>query len=183
MVRTTDVDWLVLGYSLLREQGHTALTIDTLCQIAGRTKGSFYHHHGSMQGFKQALLDKWRADHTDRLINETNAYAQPAKRRQVLDSLALQLDARLECAIRNWAAHDPLALEAMQQVDTQRIDYAARLHQEEHQCTADEALRIALAGYAMYVGFLQLTGEREQRILREWGPRARIVFVDDNQTL
>ena len=52
-------DWLERGLNLLAEEGSEALTIDSLCQRFGVTKGSFYHHFGSKDAFGLVVLDRY----------------------------------------------------------------------------------------------------------------------------
>jgi AcrR family transcriptional regulator len=60
-------DWLETGLQLLGSEGEKALTIERLCQVAGRTKGSFYHHFKSYDDFVNALLEYWQSECTNQI--------------------------------------------------------------------------------------------------------------------
>jgi AcrR family transcriptional regulator len=49
MTVTTSRDWLEEGMAILEDLGAEALTIETLTNRLGVTKGSFYHHFTSYQ--------------------------------------------------------------------------------------------------------------------------------------
>ena len=65
-------DWLDTGISALREQGIDALTVDRLCEQAGRTKGSFYFHFTAIEDFLLELTDWWVSEFTHRIIDQTS---------------------------------------------------------------------------------------------------------------
>lgn len=172
MARTTDVDWVDIALSLLKSEGHTALTVERLCRASGMSKGSLYHHHAHLPALKSAVLARWQAEHTERLISATRAGALPpgATRRQHLDALAFSLDMVLEQAVRNWGAHDPLAAAALRAVDERRIAYLAELAGEEGEGDPVRARRLAMLEYALFLGLQQLPAGEQAWLL---DPRAR----------
>lgn len=175
MVRRTDVDWIAIGLDLLVEHGHTRLTVADLCARSGRTKGSLYHHYPDMGAFRAALLGVWRERHTMRLIAEAEREASVDGKIRVLDTLAQALDLRLERAVRNWAAHDAHAREAVQAVDRERIAYLARLCRDDGVAAA-EARDHATLTYALFLGLQQLLGEDEQAVLRRLATQVEFVL-------
>ncbi|MBL8297487.1 MAG: helix-turn-helix transcriptional regulator [Rhodanobacteraceae bacterium] len=174
MARRSEVDWIAVGLGLLSQHGHTRLTVADLCARAGRTKGSLYHHYPRMDAFHAALLGAWRERHTSRLIDEAEREARVDDKIRVLDTLADALDLRLERAVRNWAAHDAPAREAVQAVDRERVAYLARLRREGGMTMAEAQDQATLA-YALFLGLQQLLGQDEQAALRELA--ARVEFV------
>lgn len=177
MARRSEVDWIAIGLTLLAEQGHARLTVADLCVRSGLTKGSLYHHYPDMGAFRAALLAAWRERNTERLILEAERQASVAEKTRVLDHLAQALDPALERAVRNWAAHEALARETVQQVDRQRIDYLAGLCREEG-IAAAEARDHATLTYAVYLGLQQLFGADEQATLRRLAPKVEFVLPD-----
>jgi AcrR family transcriptional regulator len=174
MARRSEVDWIAIGLQLLAEQGHTRLTVADLCARSGLTKGSLYHHYPDMGSFRAALLAAWRERNTERLILEAERQTSVAEKSRVLDSLAQALDPALERAVRNWAAHEAQARDAVQQVDRQRIEYLATLCRDEGHSAAD-ARDNAILTYAMYLGLQQLFGEDELTTLRRLAPKVEFV--------
>lgn len=175
MARRSEVDWIAVGLGQLAEHGHTRLTVADLCARSGLTKGSLYHHYPDMSAFRAALLVAWRERNTERLIREAECQASVEEKTRVLDQLAQALDPALERAVRNWAAHEALAREAVQQVDRLRIDYLAALCREEG-ASVTEARDHATLTYAVYLGLHQLFGTDEQAILRRLAPKVEFVM-------
>ena len=52
---------LEAGVKLVREQGFAATSVEQLCQLAGVTKGAFFHHFASKEALGVALADYWSA--------------------------------------------------------------------------------------------------------------------------
>lgn len=44
---------------LIRQQGFTATSVDRICEKAGTTKGSFFHHFSSKEEIGEAAIDAW----------------------------------------------------------------------------------------------------------------------------
>lgn len=69
MAQTTDrrrqagskarADLLDAALAVIREKGYTATTVDDICQRAGRTKGSFFHHFEGKEALAVAAADHW----------------------------------------------------------------------------------------------------------------------------
>ena len=57
-MRTSRTQWLDAGLHLLADEGYAALSIERLCQSRATTKGSFYHHFGSLNTYREALLER-----------------------------------------------------------------------------------------------------------------------------
>ena len=125
--RLTRNNWLETGLNLLATEGEKALTIERLCQVANRTKGSFYHHFKNRDEFINALLQYWQSEHTSRIISTVEQLDDLNERRQKLDRLAASLDSQIERAIRNWACGDERVQQALKSVDEKRINYLAKL--------------------------------------------------------
>ena len=71
MARWTREDWTDLALRLLAERGPAAVTVDTLCTAAGRTRGSLYHHFRDHGSLLDATLASWRKRYTDDVIEAT----------------------------------------------------------------------------------------------------------------
>ncbi len=127
MARVGKSAWLDGALALLKEEGAAALTIAHLCQRMGKTKGSFYHHFGDVQGLRDALLDRWELEHTEAFI-EASDEASPGERMKVLDRLAAQADWERERIFRAWAWKDESVAGRVAAVDRRRIQYLASLY-------------------------------------------------------
>lgn len=98
-------DWIALGVDALRRDGPKALTIDTLCKRARRTKGSFYHHFRTIGELRLAVVRFWIEAEAE--AQARNA-ASGAGARERLDEAWRPApgDAGMEMGIRMLAADD-----------------------------------------------------------------------------
>ena len=124
MTRTSRDHWIDEGFRILSEEGDGALTVDALCARLDRSKGSFYHHFAGRDAFVEALLGAWEKQVTDRLIETGRGAAPVDDRLRSLNREASELRiARLERAIRGWAAREPRARRAQERVDRRRLAF------------------------------------------------------------
>lgn len=154
--RLTREDWLEIGLLLLGTEGEKALTIECLCQVANRTKGSFYHHFKNRDEFINSLLEYWQSEYTNRIILTVEQLDNLNERRLKLDHLAASLDSQIERAIRNWSGSDERVQKALKGIDEKRINYLAKLIGELGQPDEDVALELAVVEYATFVGLQYL---------------------------
>ncbi|MEM1177908.1 MAG: TetR/AcrR family transcriptional regulator [Acidobacteriota bacterium] len=116
--------WLELGFEILGRDGEKALTIDNLCALMGRTKGSFYHHFKGRKAFIQALMDHWEERYTSGVIDAMAPHDDPLQRLIELGALTTEeVDLRLERAIRVWADREPSVRATLDRVDGRREGY------------------------------------------------------------
>ena len=118
-------DWLALGLELLVEAGVAQVKIDPLCQRAGATKGSFYHHFKNRDVFLTELLSYWREHYSQKLIDKVQNLPEWQQRRNRLLDLIDDEALAIESAVRHWAWQDELAKLAVQEADQIRLDYLA----------------------------------------------------------
>lgn len=115
-------DWLELGERLLSEEGPQALSLERLTEAAGRTKGSFYHHFRSRDGFLAALAGHWRETVALAVARPYRDDPSPAAWRALLLDAPFQLNQPFERALRRLAVGEPIVHAAVEQVDRARID-------------------------------------------------------------
>lgn len=135
-------DWLEAGAAVLAGGGAAALTIERLCSLTGRTKGSFYHHFKAMGGFEEALLGHWTEANAERV----EVARREGRGRDALDGMALGLQTGLESAVRRWATVNSAARRAVAEVDELRISFLTGE-------AGDDAARLE---YAAFLGLLEL---------------------------
>jgi len=142
--------WLEEGLALLEEAGAEALTIESLTNRLGVTKGSFYHHFANYQDFQERLLEFWEEEGTLRIIQVAEQEASP------LDKLARVMQAtlqpsRLDVALRAWALQDEKVRVHQQRIDQQRLAYLEAL---VYATRADRlyARQVTRVFYSLYVG-------------------------------
>jgi len=142
--------WLGEGLVLLEEAGAEALTIESLTNRLGVTKGSFYHHFTNYQDFKESLLEFWEEEGTLRIIQVAEQEASPPEKLARVLHAALK-PSRLDVAWRAWALQDEKVRVYQQRLDQQRLAY---LEEVAYENTADRAYarQLARVFYSLYVG-------------------------------
>ena len=125
--RVSPADWCEAGLSLLRDEGIGALTVDRLCAVQKKTKGSFYHHFRDLEAYLAELLARWEDDLTEAPIRVASGEPDPRRRSARLNRLVRGLDHRLDRAVRAWALWDPRARAAVERVDERRIEYLSEI--------------------------------------------------------
>jgi AcrR family transcriptional regulator len=154
------------GLALLAADGFLALTVDRVCAEVGRSKGSFYHHFGGVDGYVVALLDHWRESHTEEVVRRVERETDPWVRRRALMDQAFTLSHAVERAMRVWGAADPRARAAIGAVDERRIAYLAGIIAAvAPEGRARLASDFARLEYAALVGLHQLHPDGDPRWL------------------
>ena len=92
-----------------------------------KSKGSFYHHFGDMNGYVGELLRLWGELQTTAAIERAELAPDPRAKLALLDKTVRGLDHRLDQIIRSWAMRDDRAARALAEVDQTRIDYLEKL--------------------------------------------------------
>lgn len=157
--------WLATGLDLLKIEGPAALTIDRLCAVLNRSKGSFYFHFGAVDPYKEALLAYWEEQHTQAVEDYADKEADAVARRLAVPEVAARLDDGVERAIRVWAHTEPAARTLIERVDSRRIDYVAQLIAEADALPLEAAQDLAAIEYAAFLGF--------QHLMPDAAPEAR----------
>src|SRR5271154_5169142 len=106
--RFAKTDWLQLGERLLSEEGPQALSLERLTEAAGRTKGSFYHHFQSRDGFLAALAAHWRDRGGEPAARPPRDDPSPAAGRALRLDAPFQLNQPFERALRRLAVSEPV---------------------------------------------------------------------------
>ena len=159
MARKTKRDWFVTAVKILRREGPQGLTIDALCQSLGMTKGSFYHHFGSYEGFKTQFLAFYEQEGTLDIISQLADL--PTAREKLHQLLAIIVDFSTkfpedpDVAMRAWALQDTAVAQTQARVDGRRQTYVQSLCAE---ITGDSALAATIARllYTVLVGSEQM---------------------------
>lgn len=165
--RWSRTNWVEHALGQLGKRGPEGVTIDALCETAGRTRGSLYHHFGDHDALLSAVLEHWRARYTDVIIDEVEASSTSAREGAArLNDLATAIDFDVEVGIRQLAAGRPWLREAVAAVDTTRIDFLTSLRRRDGS-SAKDARALAELEYAAFVGVQHLAPRFSAARLRE----------------
>jgi AcrR family transcriptional regulator len=148
--------WVEAATEVLVDQGIDHVRVDVLARELGVTRGSFYWHFRDREDLLRRVLQAWRDRATDALTRRLErADASPHARLRDVISLphrgrAAERAARIELAIRAWARRDAMAREAVDEADSQRIDYHRQIF-EALGFTAEQARLRAFVVYSCEV--------------------------------
>lgn len=115
--------WLVAGQDLLRRGGFPAVKLAALCELTGRTTGSFYHHFPGMSEYLGELASFFGTEQP-RTVLDRLAERPPAERLAELERLSVQLHmGALHRAMRDWATVNEPAAEAVRDADRVLLEF------------------------------------------------------------
>lgn len=155
MVRKTKRDWLILGLTLLSEEGIEGVTIEALTRRLQMTKGSFYHHFGNHRAYLDSLLNFYEAEGTLKIIEVTEQEETPAGKLRRLLAIIVSHKPERDVAVRSWALHDEKARIVQERVDSQRVAYVQNLWMQLIGDQTQALLRSQIL-YAILVGSEQI---------------------------
>lgn len=161
--RLSPDSWIQAGFDALIAQGPTALKAEPLARGLKTTKGSFYWHFKDVPAFHDALLARWEEDSRARFETALGSDTAPVQRlrhvAQVVEKEEVsEAKNALEPAIRAWAHGNEKVSEAVQRVDSLRMEELTRLLAELG-LSNPELSRII---YAANLGMAELSGRDGQ---------------------
>ena len=148
--RFARIDWLELGFQQLKQDGALSLTVENLCELANKTRGSFYFHFENMDAFLLALAQEWKEQFTDAVTIETKG---EITRSDLLNRLVGCLDPELESRMRELAVIRKPLQKLVAETDQQRINWLAELYAQSGHFNAADAKQLARIEYSAFVGF------------------------------
>ena len=152
--RLTRENWLEMGLAMLADPA-TVINVEEVCRKAGKTIGGFYFHFEGIDDYLHALAELWRKRFTDDLVRATHSALPSPKRLDLLNYLAVHLDANVEQGIRRLSAREPAVAGIVREVDAERTGYLADLYEASGSFTSAQASALARIEYAAFVGMQQ----------------------------
>jgi len=156
-------DWLKLGLTSVKTKPEVRLTVDLLCTRAHKTKGSFYYHFENIDAYFAALAEYWYEHFTLELIRQSEKRPTPKDRLDLLNTLAVQLDPRIEQGMRMLSAREASIRDICAKVDDKRLEYLTKLYQSTEKYSLDDARSLAIFEYAAMVGYQQIKPDATPR--------------------
>lgn len=174
----TAQDYYRAALTVLGEVGSEALTIASLCERLGITKGSFYHHFGSMPGFVTGLLGYWEREHNERLIEYTQRVGDPVRQIEALTDFGSTLPHASEAAIRAWAHSNAEVAACVSRVDARREETVAAAMTAVG-LTPERATLLASLSLTLLIGIQNREGDPDpSRVRVLFDEVIRLVFLD-----
>ena len=126
--RTPRDRWIEEGMTLLVEGGPDAVRVEVLAARIGVTKGGFYGHFSDRQALLDAMLDRWRTDSVDDVLDAVERVGGVPTDRAVLAGQLTFDGERLptDMAVREWARRDAGVAERLREVDNRRMELLRR---------------------------------------------------------
>ncbi|MFI6001415.1 TetR/AcrR family transcriptional regulator [Streptomyces sp. NPDC051366] len=154
--RVTKDDWTMAALRALARGGLSAVAVDVLARELAVSRGSFYWHFENREALLVAALEAWERHATAEVITTVRQEEDPWVRARALFAVALGTEeiAGLEPALVAHTAH-PAVAEVVARVTRTRLDFLAEIFGGLG-FGAQESRHRALAGYAAYLGWLEL---------------------------
>ena len=123
--RHSKSSWIDAGYNVLVSDGAAALRAEPMAKQLKTTKGSFYWHFADVPAFHQALVENWRNEALNNIITQLSLSGSPENR---LRAFGQQICAdTVGPAMRAWGTSNPMAAQAVMQIDKQHLKYISTL--------------------------------------------------------
>ena len=130
--RLSKEEWLARSLEVLGKKGASELTVESLAQKLGVTKGSFYWHFKNRDNFFRQLIEYWDEQFTQTVIANISSLGVPPEER-LLELMRLVLAKRLdrfEMPVRAWAQQNPALAPLVRSVDRHRMLFVKALFRE-----------------------------------------------------
>ena len=178
MATVTKGDWLQAGLDTLAKDGVDGLTIQSLTDQLGVTKGSFYHHFSSIRSFKDELIHHWADQY---FSTATDLPRTSAERLALLDMVMEEAFASVtapEAAIRAWAQRDQRVQAVVIEVDATRKQFVLNIFRSLV-ASDDQASLMADLFSAMLIGCVtSLPQVPAERVLELYGEFKRLYGLE-----
>lgn len=161
-------DWLALGLAALSKDGPEAIKLEAICKAAGLTRGSFYYHFEDHESFVTSLATHWFQTQTEQVAATVNAFQETKDQIEALTEAAMQIDYRLELAMRELARRMPAVQQIVEQADQARLAAVTELYQARFEISQEEAAELAFLEYAAFSGLILISPDMDtdaQRVL------------------
>ena len=160
--RLSKNNWLDHGLQALMESGANALRADSLAKALKVSRGSFYWHFKDIKQYQMDVLAHWQQRTTGQVIERMET--QPRNNRLPrLIKLALNIDTRMERAIRSWASHNTEVAATIAKVDQQRLTYLEQLLLASGVNNPDAASRARIIYWA-YLGHCMILNPEHESL-------------------
>jgi AcrR family transcriptional regulator len=130
--KLTRGDWLAEALEVMSSEGVGGVRVLSLAKSLGVTRGSFHWHFKDRDEFLGALLEYWRLEMTESVIEyiERIEGEPPERVRELAHFVVRTGRTHYDPAVRAWALADPMARDVVQGVDERRVRYVAGLFEQ-----------------------------------------------------
>ncbi|MCU0314204.1 MAG: TetR/AcrR family transcriptional regulator [Solirubrobacteraceae bacterium] len=143
--------WVGAGLAALERDGVDGVAVVPLARALGVTRGSFYWHFASRDELLAAVLERWELEHSEAVLQELAAVADPRARLTALLDRAVRKPPTYFARLLDAEDREPLVAAVLARSAARRTEAIAAACRELGLAPA-EARRRALLAYAAYVG-------------------------------
>ncbi|MEL6683166.1 MAG: TetR/AcrR family transcriptional regulator [Pseudomonadota bacterium] len=154
--RFTAENWLQLGLRELAAHGPDAVKLAPICDKAGLTRGSFYHHFADHTAFLVGMAEMWLKTQTVDVASVADEDHSPNDRMTALSDAAMAIDYRLELGMREMARRNADVARIVERGDTMRLSVLTNLYMDRFGLEQDAARDYAFLEYAAFAGLILL---------------------------
>lgn len=133
----TSNEWIEAAFRALTAGGPQAIRAEAIARELKVSKGSFYWHFKNVDALKVQMLQRWKDEATENIIEalEGNNLPPADKLRALVEVATAHDSARYggilaEAAIRDWGRYDARAAETVKAVDIKRLVYLDSLFEQ-----------------------------------------------------
>ena len=155
-------DWVRLGQAELARSGPDAVKLEAICEAAGLTRGSFYHHFEDHETFLVALASSWFERQTLEVAKAIDATAPAADQGAMLTDAALAIDYKLELGMRELARRLPAVKQIVAEADKTRQEVLTGIYKKRFDLDDETAEAFAYLEYAAFSGIILLDPEIDE---------------------
>ncbi len=151
--RLSRKDWLDEALNVLSTEGNRLLTVESLCNRLGVSRGSFYWHFKSKDEFLDSIVDHWIEQSTIRITEELSSVELSARDRllKLIEFIKQDEYCKHELPIRLWAIKQPNTLGAIEGMDRKRYEFVRALFEEIG--FTDDELEMRTQTFVIYYSF------------------------------
>jgi len=152
--------WIETALKVMAEGGEKAVKVEVLCQNLDVSKGAFYSLFKTRDAFMHELLDYWRQESTEAVIESLSQQHSASAQLEAVLLLPLRRPdveqrALMEMAIRIWASSNESARATMAEVDSYRLRFfESVLRRNGFDADEAKARAVLIYGYIVIDGSL-----------------------------
>ena len=180
MVKRVRQDWLEIAREMLIKGGVEAVTVQSMSQRLGVTRGGFYGYFGSRDALLERLLKDWQEVNTRALrrIAARDRKDGEAQFKELIEMWVEDEDysPQYDSAVRDWARRSPEVARKVHRVDDERVDLIEHIFRNLG-FKGPEALIRARITYYHQVGYYALAVHETRPARRRLSPLYTLVLA------
>lgn len=156
-------DWINLGYKLFSEHGVSGIIIEKMAKALKVNKSSFYWHFKTKKDFIDQLIIFWINNETVQIINLTNNIQSALIKFRTFIALIYKQTPFLDFIfyLKRYAKKEKRIQIIIDQVDSQRIEYANKLLREMGYTKQDAKIKSTLL-HKHFIGYHETIRYKKQ---------------------